>query len=67
MCIGDRVHRGRIDVQECVTMKNGEVKVAGVITVDLSREFWESTSIASTEGDVSVPGREEITIGVTRR
>jgi len=54
-------------VQECATMKNGEVKVAGVITVDLSREFWESTSIASTEGDVSVPGREEITIGVTRR
>jgi hypothetical protein len=48
-------------------MKNGEVKVAGVITVDLLREFWESTSIASTEGDVSVPGREVITIGVTRR
>jgi len=67
-----QVHRGRIDVQECVTMKNVEMKVEGdrlVITVDLSKEFGESKSgksitIASTDGNVSVPGREEVKIGV---
>jgi len=40
-----------------------------VITVDLSKEFGESKSgksitIASTDGNVSVPGREEVKIGV---
>jgi hypothetical protein len=53
-------------------MKNVEMKVEGdrlVITVDLSKEFGESKSgksitIASTDGNVSVPGREEIKIGV---
>lgn len=53
-------------------MKNGEMKVEGdrlVITVDLSKEFGESKSgksitIASTDGNVSVPGREEVKIGV---
>jgi len=53
-------------------MKNVEMKVEGdrlVITVDLSKEFGESKSgksitIASTDGNVSVPGREEVKIGV---
>ncbi|TAJ43611.1 hypothetical protein [Methanofollis fontis] len=53
-------------------MKNVDMKVDGdrlVITVDLSQEFGasktgKSITIASTEGNVSVPGREEIKIGV---
>ena len=53
-------------------MKNIEAKVQGdklVITVDLTKNFGLSGSgksiiIASTEGNVSVPGREEIKIGV---
>jgi hypothetical protein len=40
-----------------------------VITVDLSKQFGPSSSgksriIASTEGNASVPGREEIKIGL---
>jgi len=53
-------------------MKNVEMKVDGdrlVITVDLTKEFGvsktgKSITIASTEGNVSVPEREEIKIGV---
>jgi len=53
-------------------MKNVEMKVDGdrlVITVDLAKEFGvsktgKSITIASTEGNVSVPEREEIKIGV---
>jgi hypothetical protein len=53
-------------------MKNIEAKVQGdklVITVDLTKNFGLSGSgksiiIASTEGNVSVPCREEIKIGV---
>jgi len=48
-------------------MKNVEMSVSGnilTITVDLSKEFGPSSSgkttiIASTEGNVSVPDREE--------
>ena len=48
-------------------MKNVHMAVAGnvlTITVDLSKEFGPSTSgktiiIASTEGNVSIPEREE--------
>ncbi|RMH32546.1 MAG: hypothetical protein D6690_13745 [Nitrospirae bacterium] len=48
-------------------MKNVEMTVNGnllTITVDLSKEFGPSSSgktiiIASTEGNVPVPGREE--------
>lgn len=48
-------------------MKNIELKVEGsilTITVDLSKDFGKSSSgksviIASSEGNVSVPGREE--------
>jgi len=48
-------------------MKNVEMKVEGTmltITVDLSKEFGPSSSgktiiIASTEGNVSIPNREE--------
>ena len=48
-------------------MKNVELKVDGTtltITVDLSKEFGPSSSgkttiIATTEGNVSIPGREE--------
>jgi len=53
-------------------MKNVDMKVDGdrlVITVDLTKEFGvsktgKSITIASTEGNVSVPEREEIKIGV---
>jgi len=48
-------------------MKNVELKVEGTIltiSVDLSKEFGPSSSgkttiIASTEGNVSIPGRDE--------
>ena len=48
-------------------MKNVQMTVAGntlTITVDLSKEFGPSASgktiiIASTEGNVAVPGRDE--------
>jgi len=63
---------GRIDVQECVMMKIFEMKVEGdrlVVMVDLSKKFGESKTgksitIASTEGNVSVPRREGVKIGV---
>ena len=53
-------------------MKNIEMNVAGdvlTIKVDLSRTFGKSgsgksTIIASTEGNVSVPGKEEVKIGL---
>lgn len=53
-------------------MKNVDMILDGeklVITVDLAREFGESKSgksitIASTEGNVSVPEHEEIKIGL---
>ena len=48
-------------------MKNVQIAVEGnilTIKVDLSKEFWPSSSgktiiVASTEGNVSVPDREE--------
>ena len=48
-------------------MKNVEMKVEGTIvtiTVDLSKDFGPSSSgkttiIATTEGNVNIPGREE--------
>ena len=53
-------------------MKNVDMKLDGeklVITVDLGKEFGASKSgtsitIASTEGNVSVPEHEEIKIGL---
>jgi hypothetical protein len=53
-------------------MKNVEMNVEGdklIITVDLAQEFGPSSSgksitIASTEGNVSVPEHEEIKIGL---
>ena len=52
--------------------KNIETKVQGdklVITIDLSKNFGLSSSgksliIASSEGNIPVPGREDIKIGV---
>jgi hypothetical protein len=54
-------------IQDWSTMKNVEMTVDGTtltIKVDLSKEFGPSASgktiiIASTEGNVSVPGRQE--------
>lgn len=51
---------------------NVDMKVQGntlIITVDLSQSFGQSTSgksviIASTSGNVSVPGRESVKIGL---
>jgi len=53
-------------------MKNIEMNVTGdilTIKVDLSKTFGKSSSgkstiIASTEGNVSVPGKEEVKIGL---
>ncbi|MHB1664970.1 MAG: hypothetical protein ACYCT7_06890 [bacterium] len=53
-------------------MKNIEMNVSGdvlTIKVDLSKTFGKSSSgkstiIASTEGNVSVSGKEEIKIGL---
>ncbi len=53
-------------------MKNVEMSVKGqelIIKVDLSQSFGRSSSgksviIASTEGNQSVPGNEEIKIGL---
>lgn len=53
-------------------MKNVEMKVEGnflTIKVDLSKEFGKSSSgkstiIASTEGNVKVPGKEDVKIGL---
>ena len=53
-------------------MKNVEMKVVGdilTITVDLSKEYGASGSgkslvIASTEGNVSVPEKDNIKIGL---
>jgi hypothetical protein len=53
-------------------MKNVEMKVEGqklIITVDLSKEFGKSSSgkntiVATTAGNVSVPGHDEIKIGL---
>jgi hypothetical protein len=53
-------------------MKNVEITVEGntlIIKVDLTKEFGPSSSgkniiIASTEGNQSVPGREDVKIGL---
>jgi chemotaxis signal transduction protein len=53
-------------------MKNVEMNVEGdklIIVVDLKQEFGLSSSgksitIASTEGNVAIPNREEIKIGL---
>jgi hypothetical protein len=52
--------------------KNVDITVEGntlTIKVDLSKDFGPSSSgktniIASTEGNISIPGREEIKIGL---
>lgn len=53
-------------------MKNVEMAVSGntlTIRVDLTKDFGPSSSgktiiIASTEGNASVPGREEVKVGL---
>lgn len=53
-------------------MKNVELKVEGdtlIIKVDLTKTFGTSSSgksivISSTEGNQSVPGREDVKIGL---
>lgn len=53
-------------------MKNVDMKLEGnilTIKVDISKEFGKSTSgksliIASTEGNVSVEGKEEVKVGL---
>ena len=53
-------------------MKNVEMSIDGnilIIKVDLSKEFGPSTSgkttiIASSEGNKSVPGKEDVKIGL---
>jgi hypothetical protein len=54
------------------TMKNIDMAVTGnilTIKVDLSKSYGPSRSgkttiVASTEGNVSIPGREEIKVGL---
>ena len=53
-------------------MKNCEMKLTGnilTITVDVSKDYGKSASgksiiIASTEGNVSVPDKEDVKIGL---
>ena len=53
-------------------MKNIQMTVEGdklIIVVDLNQEFGLSSSgksitIASTEGNISVPGREDVKVGL---
>ena len=53
-------------------MKNCEMKLTGnilTITVDISKDFGKSSSgksvmIASTEGNVSIPEKEDVKIGL---
>ncbi len=53
-------------------MKNVDMKLDGktlTITVDISKDFGESKSgksitIASTEGNISIPDNEDIKIGL---
>lgn len=53
-------------------MKNCEMKLNGnilTITVDISKEFGLSSSgksliISSTEGNISIPEKEEVKIGL---
>lgn len=53
-------------------MKNVDMKVEGnilTIKVDLSKEFGKSKSqkstiIASTDGNIKVPGKEDVKIGL---
>ena len=53
-------------------MENMEIEIEGdklIITVDLSKRFGKSTSgksiiIASSEGNLALPGAEEIKIGL---
>jgi hypothetical protein len=53
-------------------MKNCEMKLTGnllTITVDVSKDFGKSSSgksviIASTEGNVSIPEKDDIKIGL---
>jgi hypothetical protein len=55
-----------------MTTENIEIKVQGntlVITVDLSKTYGSSASgksevIASTGGNISVPGRDEVKVGL---
>ena len=52
--------------------KNATMSVSGsilTITVDLSKDFGKSSSgkstvIATTEGNISIPGKEEVKIGL---
>jgi hypothetical protein len=54
------------------SMKNCEMKLNGnilTITVDISKEFGKSSSgksiiIASTEGNISIPEKDDIKIGL---
>jgi hypothetical protein len=58
--------------KEVIYMKNCEMKLDGnilTITVDISKEFGKSSSgksiiIGSTEGNVSIPEKEDIKIGL---
>ena len=53
-------------------MKNCEMKLTGnilTITVDISKDFGKSSSgksviIASTEGNITIPEKEDIKIGL---
>ncbi|HUW63614.1 MAG TPA: hypothetical protein VMW83_02780 [Spirochaetia bacterium] len=53
-------------------MKNVEMRLDGsklTITVDISKDYGVSSSgksviIGSTEGNVSVPGREDVKVGL---
>jgi len=62
----------RSEERRDIPMKNCDMKLDGnilTITVDISKEFGQSASgksiiISSTEGNVSIPEKEDIKIGL---
>jgi hypothetical protein len=69
--VRDKLSQIRIHYED-QNMKNVEMKIEGnvlTIQVDLAKEFGPSSSgktiiIASTEGNVAIPEKEEIKIGL---
>jgi hypothetical protein len=68
------IHLGKNEVsrKEHTSLKNIEIRVEGnklVLEIDLTKEYGltssgKSITIAGTEGNVAVPGREEMKIGL---
>lgn len=66
------IERDIVSKVKIIRMKNMDLKIEGstlTVTVDLSKDFGESKSgksitIASSEGNISIPGQDDIKIGL---